>query len=53
MITKMLQIMAAVENLTIREPTAVPKTFAASLAPSAHPRKSPLVKNITIDTSTV
>jgi hypothetical protein len=35
-------MIAAVRNPTIRVATAVPKTFAASLAPSDHPRKSPL-----------
>jgi len=41
-ITKMLAIRAAVEKRTIRLPTAVPKTLAASLAPSDQPKKRPL-----------
>jgi hypothetical protein len=39
---KMLQHMAAVLNRIILLPTAVPKTFEASLAPSDQPRKRPL-----------
>ena len=44
-ITKIEQIIAALRQLTIRVPTAVPKTLAASLAPSAHPKNRPLDKN--------
>jgi hypothetical protein len=40
--TKILQTRAAVLNFTIREPTAVPKTLDASLAPRDQPRNSPL-----------
>jgi hypothetical protein len=40
------QISAAVVNRTIRLPTAVPNTLAASFAPSDQPRKRPLLKNI-------
>jgi hypothetical protein len=36
-------IIAALRKVTILEPTAEPKMFAASFAPSDHPRKSPLV----------
>ena len=39
------QIRAAERQLTILVPTAVPKTFAASLAPSAHPKNKPLDRN--------
>jgi hypothetical protein len=42
--TKTLQMTAAVEKRIIWVPTAVPKTLAASLAPSDQPRKSPLVR---------
>lgn len=42
--TNRLQIDAAVANRTIRLPTAVPNTLAASLAPSDQPRKRPLVR---------
>jgi len=48
---KMEQMMAAVRNLTILVPTAVPNTFAASFAPSAQPRNSPLDRNISISGS--
>ena len=41
-ITKTLAIRAAVAKRTMRVPTAVPKMFAASLAPSDPPRKRPL-----------
>jgi hypothetical protein len=41
-ITKKLQMIAAVENLIIRVPIAVPKTLAASFAPRAHPKNRPL-----------
>ena len=41
-ITNTLQIAAAVAKRTMRVPTAVPNTLAASLAPSAQPRNSPL-----------
>ena len=44
--TQIEQIMAAVLHDTIFVPTAVPKTLAASLAPRAQPRKSPLDKKI-------
>ena len=47
-ITKIPQISAAVVNRTIRLPTAVPKTFAASFAPSDQPRNRPPVKKIII-----
>ena len=47
-ITKTLQIIAALVKLTIRVPTAVPKTFAASLAPSDQPKKRPPNKKIRI-----
>ncbi len=50
-ITKALQTNAAVANLTMRVPTAVPKTLAASLAPSDQPRKRPLVRNKSTDSS--
>ena len=40
-ITKILQTIAAVLKLTILVPTAVPKTFAASLAPKDQPRNRP------------
>ena len=43
-ITNTAQIMAAVVNRIIRVPTAVPKTLAASLAPKAQPKNSPLVR---------
>jgi hypothetical protein len=36
------QMIAAVRNLTMWVPTAVPNILAASLAPSDHPIKSPL-----------
>jgi hypothetical protein len=38
----MLAIIAAVRNFIIREPTAVPKILAASLAPNDHPKNKPL-----------
>ena len=41
--TNTLQTNAAVVKRIMRVPTAVPNTLAASLAPSDHPRKSPLV----------
>ncbi len=41
-ITPALAMNAANRKLSIRLPTAVPKMFAASLAPSDQPRKSPL-----------
>ena len=41
---------AAVRKVTMRVPTAVPKTLAASLAPRDQPRKSPL--ELYYDTST-
>jgi hypothetical protein len=40
--TKIALMAAAFIKLTIRVPTAEPKTLAASLAPSAHPRNNPL-----------
>lgn len=45
-ITNIEQIIAAVVKLTIRVPTAVPNTLAASFAPSAQPRNNPLVRNM-------
>jgi hypothetical protein len=44
--TKIPQKIAALRKLIIRVPTAVPNTFAASLAPSDHPRNKPLVRNM-------
>lgn len=41
-ITKMLQRTAAFLKVIIREPTAVPNTLAASLAPNDQPRNNPL-----------
>ena len=41
-ITKTEQIAAAVANRTMRLPTAVPNTLAASLAPRDQPRNKPL-----------
>ena len=49
--TNIVQTVAAVAKLTMRVPTAVPNTFAASLAPSDHPRKRPLVRNRRTTTS--
>jgi hypothetical protein len=46
--TKMAQITAAVTNRTMRLPTAVPKTFAASLEPSDQPRNRPLERKMRI-----
>ncbi len=43
-ITKTEVTMAAARNLIIRVPTAVPKIFAASLAPNDQPKNSPLSK---------
>ena len=43
--------MAAVLNRIIRVPTAVPKTFAASLAPKDQPRNNPPKRKITITKS--
>jgi hypothetical protein len=51
--TKMPQKMAAVLNRTILVATAVPNTLAASLAPSDHPRNSPLERKSSIIRSTV
>lgn len=51
-ITKKPAIRAALENLIIREPTAVPKMFAASFAPNDQPRKSPLEIKISVNIST-
>ena len=45
-ITKIEQMMAAVENVTILVPTAVPNTLAATIAPNAHPKNRPLLKNM-------
>jgi hypothetical protein len=42
-----LQTIAAVLNRTIRVPTAVPKTLAASLAPKDQPRNNPPKRKIT------
>ena len=47
-ITKIPQISAAVVKRTIRLPTAVPKTLAASFAPSDQPRNRPPVRKIII-----
>jgi hypothetical protein len=48
-ITNTLEIKAAVLNLIIFVPTAVPNIFAAPFAPSDQPRKSPLdINNIII-----
>src|SRR6056297_2773970 len=44
-ITAMLETAAARVKRTIRVATAVPKTLAASLAPSDHPRNRPPDKN--------
>ena len=44
--TNIPQIMAAVVKRPMRLPTAVPKTLAASFAPSDQPRKRPLLKKI-------
>ena len=44
-LSKIEQIIAAFRQLTIFVPTAVPKTLAASLAPSAQPRNKPLDRN--------
>jgi hypothetical protein len=46
--TKMEAIIAAFLKVTIFEPTAEPKILAASLAPSDHPRKRPLVRKKSI-----
>tara|TARA_B100002049_G_C15895838_1_gene297794 strand:+ start:314 stop:607 length:294 start_codon:yes stop_codon:yes gene_type:complete len=43
-----LQTIAAVLNRTIRVPTAVPKTLAASLDPKDQPRNNPPKRKITI-----
>ena len=51
--TKTLQINAAVVKRTMRVPTAVPNTLAASLAPSDQPRNSPLDRKTRIATSMV
>ena len=50
-ITKTLQIIAAVLNCTIRVPTAVPNTLAASFAPKDHPRNSPPRRKTIINNS--
>ena len=42
-------MIAALRNVIIREATAVPKTFAASLAPNAHPRNKPPLKGNILD----
>ncbi len=47
-ITNTLQTRAAVLNWTMRVPTAVPKTFAASFAPRDHPRNNPPRRKIII-----
>ncbi len=49
--TKIPQIIAAVVKRTMRLPTAVPKTLAASFAPSDQPRKRPLLKKMRTDGS--
>ena len=50
-ITKILQTTAAVLKRTIRVPTAVPKTLAASFAPKDHPRNNPPKRKIMIEMS--
>ena len=50
-ITKILQMIAAVLKRTIRVPTAVPKTFAASFAPKDHPRNNPPKRKIMMEMS--
>ena len=45
-ITKIPQMKAALVKLTIRLPTAVPNTLAASLAPSDQPRNNALERKI-------
>ena len=45
-ITKMEHRIAAVPNLTMRVPTAVPNTLAASLAPRDQPKNRPLQRKI-------
>jgi hypothetical protein len=50
-ITKILHIIAAVLKRTIRVPTAVPKTFAASFAPKDQPRNNPPRRKIIIEIS--
>ena len=47
-ITKILHTIAAVLKRTIRVPTAVPKTFAASFAPKDQPRNNPHKRKIII-----
>ena len=49
--TNKLQTMAAVLKLTMRVPTAVPKTFAASLAPRDQPRNNPPKRKTIINNS--
>ena len=44
--TNIPQIIAAVVKRTMRVPTAVPNTLAASLAPSDQPRNRPLLKKM-------
>ena len=50
-ITKILHTIAAVLKRTIRVPTAVPKTFAASFAPKDHPRNNPPKRKIMMEMS--
>jgi len=52
-ITNKLQTIAAVLNRTIRVPTAVPKTFAASFAPRDQPRNNPPVRKIIVSRSII
>ena len=42
----MLAVIAAVRNLTILVPTAVPIILEASLAPKDHPKNKPELKNM-------
>ena len=50
-IIKILHTIAAVLKRTIRVPTAVPKTFAASFAPKDHPRNNPPKRKIMMEMS--
>jgi hypothetical protein len=47
----MLQTTAAVLKRTMRVPTAVPKTFAASFAPKDQPRNNPPKRKIMMEMS--
>ena len=42
----MLAVIAAVRNLTILVPTAVPMILEASLAPKDHPKNKPELRNM-------